>query len=69
MEWKTNPWDILSEGLTSLGTVGADKSTEVMKSIYALLRTVGLIGCAVTMIIIIIKFLYVEIIEVKPPAY
>jgi len=54
--WQSNPWDILKDGL-SLGAVAAgDKSTELVKSIYALLRTIGLVGCAITMIVIIIKF-------------
>ncbi len=54
--WQTDPWAILRDGL-SIGTIAADdKSTELMKSGYALLRTIGLVGCAVTMIVIIIKF-------------
>lgn len=56
VEWSDNPWQILSDGLSSMGSVTSDKSTEVVKGLYALLRTVGLIGCAVTMIVIIIKF-------------
>ncbi len=53
---ESDPWVILKNGLAEFNAFGAEKTASVARSVFALLRMVGLIGCAITMIIAIIRF-------------
>jgi hypothetical protein len=51
-----DPWVILGGGSLDAGTITGSKGATVAISIFNLLKIIGLIGLAITLVIAIIKF-------------